>query len=131
MDKSSVAEQANIVFKNHPEVKLAYLFGSVATGNTGPLSDYDFAVYLSSRDARTVFAIKSVLLQELSIALKTDNLDIVVLDTAESPELKYAVITEGLLIMDRDEFRVLVEPRILNEYFDFAMTLRRYNLTTA
>jgi len=34
------------IFKGYSEVKLVYLFGSRASGKTGPLSDYDFAIYI-------------------------------------------------------------------------------------
>ena len=33
------------IFKDYPEIKLVYFFGSKARGEGGPLSDYDFAVY--------------------------------------------------------------------------------------
>ena len=42
------------VFKSIPEVKLAYFFGSRATGDDGPASDYDFAVYLDEHDAKKI-----------------------------------------------------------------------------
>lgn len=34
------------IFKLSPQVKLVYFFGSKATGKSGPLSDYDFAIFL-------------------------------------------------------------------------------------
>ena len=119
------------IFESHPEVKLAYLFGSTARGNRGPMSDYDFAVFLNEKDKREIARIRFQLMDELSRALGTDKVDIVMLDSAVSPELKYNILQEGKLIFEREPFRVLVEPRILNEYFDFNLLLRRHGLTAA
>ena len=119
------------IFESHPEVKLVYLFGSTARGNRGPMSDYDFAVFLDEKDKREIARIRFQLMDELSRALGTDKVDIVMLDSAVSPELKYNILQEGKLIFEREPFRVLVEPRILNEYFDFNLLLRRHGLTAA
>jgi len=117
------------VFRAHPAIKLAYLFGSRATGGTGPLSDYDFALYGDERNNIALFELKTQLHNELAAALKTDRVDVVMLNLAESPELKYAAVREGRLIYEVEPFRVLVEPRIMNEYFDFHEMLKRHALT--
>jgi predicted nucleotidyltransferase len=119
------------VFESHPEVKLVYHFGSTARGNEGPMSDYDFAVFLGERDTREVALIRFQLMDELSRALMTDKVDVVMLDSVESPELKYNILQEGKLIFEREPYRILVEPRILNEYFDFYLILKRHGLTMA
>jgi predicted nucleotidyltransferase len=95
------------------------------------MSDYDFAVFLGEKDKREIARIRFQLMDELSRALGTDKVDVVMLDSAESPELKYNILQEGKLIFEREPFRVLVEPRILNEYFDFHFTLKRHGLTSA
>jgi len=46
------------------------------------------------------------------------------------PEMKYAIITEGILLYEKEPYRVIVEPRILNEYFDFRIMLKRHGLTS-
>lgn len=119
------------IFSSHPEVKLVYFFGSRAVNNAGPLSDYDFAVYLDEKNPKKQFKIKIRLIKEIERLLKTEKIDVVVLNSADKPELKYAIIHEGQLIYEQEPFRVLVEPKILNEYFDFIMMLRRYHLTRA
>lgn len=119
------------VFEADKEVKLAYLFGSRASGETGPLSDYDFAVYLDSKDSKRNFNKKIELQNNISKILKTDNVDIVVLDNTKAPELKYSIITIGKLIKEVEPFKLIVEPQIMNEYFDFHAGLLRYNLTSA
>jgi len=117
------------IFKLYPEIKLVYLFGSRVSGKTGPLSDYDFAVYLNEKDKKKISKIRLELLDKISRALKTDNIDVVVLNTVESPELKYNIIKEGKLILEKEPYKVLVEPKILTEYFDFRFLLLKYNLT--
>lgn len=112
-----------------PEVKLAYLFGSRARGDAGPLADYDFAVYLDEPDAVKRFDLKLRLMGVLTRKLKTDRVDVCVLNDIRAPELKYEVLRDGILFLEREPFKVLVEPRILNEYFDFHYSLVKNGLT--
>lgn len=119
------------VFEKYQEVKLVYLFGSTARDDCGPLSDYDFAVFLGEKDKKEIARIHFQLMDEISRTLGTDKVDIVILDSAESPELKYNILQEGKLIFEREPYRVLVEPKILNEYFDFHLALKRHGLTRA
>jgi predicted nucleotidyltransferase len=111
------------------QLKLVYLFGSQATGKTGPLSDYDFAVYLDEKEPKKRFDTRLKLIAEISEIFKTDKVDICVLNDIEGPELKYNIIKEGIVIFEKEPFKIIVEPRILNEYFDFYAGLKRYNLT--
>ncbi|MBI3592560.1 MAG: nucleotidyltransferase domain-containing protein [Nitrospirae bacterium] len=124
-------KKLNSVFKSYPEIKLVYLFGSRAVCKESLLSDYDFAVYLDTKDKNRMYEIKFELFDKVSRLLKTDKIDIVILNLTEAPELKYLIIKEGKLIFERKPFKVIVEPHILNEYFDFQRGLLRYNLTGA
>ena len=126
-----VVEGLKQVFEACKEVKLAYLFGSRAQGTAGPLSDHDFAVYLDERDPKRAVEIRLELLDELQRRLKTDKVEVVALNLAESPELKYNIIVTGTLLYEEEPYKVLVEPRILNEYFDFHEMLKRHDLTKA
>ncbi|MEK7673266.1 MAG: nucleotidyltransferase domain-containing protein [Patescibacteria group bacterium] len=117
------------IFSGFPAVKLVYFFGSRARNDFGPLSDYDFAVYIEEANSKKRFNIKLDLFAELSLLLKTDKVDIVILNDQISPELKYNIINEGKLIYEKEPYRVLVEPRVLNEYFDFHESLVRNGLT--
>jgi len=112
-------------------VKLVYVFGSSATGTRGSMSDYDFGVYIDSRDSRQSHEIKFDLLDKIGRALATNAIDIVLLNMVKAPEIKYEIIKEGVIIFERDDYRVLIEPAVLNEYFDFRQILRRHNLTKA
>lgn len=124
-------EQLIVIFDNYSEIKLVYLFGSQATGKTGPMSDYDFAVYFDEQNKIKMFDLKFKLQAEISRMLGTDKVDLVVLNTTESPELEYNIIKEGKIIYEKEPFRVLIEPQILNRYFDFYYLLNKYNLTKA
>lgn len=117
------------VFKQYPQVKLVYFFGSKATGKAGPLSDYDFAVLLDEEGAQKRFKIRIEILIKLSEVLKTDDIDLIVLNDAKSPELKFSIIKDGKIIYEKEPYKILLEPKILNEYFDFMDGLRRYGLT--
>lgn len=120
-----------LIFKSFPEIKLVYFFGSQVAGKTGPLSDYDFAFYLKSENGQKMLETKFVLQDKISRLLKTNEIDIVILNLTESPELKYQIIKEGKLIFEKEPYKVLVEPKILNEYFDFHSFLLQHNLTKA
>ena len=125
----SVREKLNRIFLRYPRIKLVYQFGSRATGEVGPLSDYDFAIYLDEKDPKKMFDTKLELMDQLSRTLGTDKVDIAILNLSEMPEFKFNIIKEGILIYEEEPFRVIVEPKILNEYFDFKLILSRYGLT--
>ncbi len=114
------------IITSHPEIKLAYLFGSQATGNTGPMSDYDFAIYIEPKE---MYKLQYPLIGELCSALKTNAVDVTLLNDPGSPELKYAIISEGIILYEEEPYRLLLEPLILNDYFDFRDGLRKYGLT--
>ena len=120
-----------LIFRTYSAIKLVYFFGSKATGKEGPLSDYDFAIYLDEKDKKKIFDIKFTLMDKISRLFKTDKVDIVILNLTESPELKYNIITKGRLIYENEPYRLIVEPKILNEYFDFRHLLLKYHLTKA
>jgi len=119
----------NSIFKLHPKIKLVYFFGSKAKRKAGPLSDYDFAFYVEEKDKKRIFELQLKLIKDLTRFLKTDKVDILMLNLIEGPELKYNIIKEGKLIYEKEPYKVLIEPRILNEYFDFRMSLLKYKLT--
>ncbi len=131
MNKQEIIKKVKPIFESNSAIKLAYLFGSQANGNTGPMSDYDFAVYLDEKDKNKMFEIKLELMGKLSLVLKSDNIDVVVLNLTESPELKYDIIKNGILILEKEPYKVIVEPKILNKYFDFRQIMSKFDLATA
>lgn len=69
------------------------------------------------------------LMDKLSRILASNKIDVCILNDLKSPELKYTIIKNGNLLYEKEPFKLLVEPRILNEYFDFHYLLAKYNLT--
>jgi len=126
-----IKDKLSDVFNAEPAVGLVYLFGSQASGKTGPQSDYDFGIYFMENDpikrGRMVFYFSS----EISRILATDKVDVHSINDIESPELKYQIISGGKIIFEREPNRLLLEPRVFNEYFDFIYLLKKYNLTRA
>ncbi len=125
----SISDKLKLLLESFPEIKLVYLFGSRARKEEGALSDYDFAMYIEEVDSEKIFDIKLKLFAKMSKLLKTDSIDILILNSSCPPELKYFAITEGISIYEVEPYRVKVEPQILNEYFDFHIMLKKYNLT--
>jgi len=117
------------IFESNCCIKLVYLFGSRINGKLGPLSDYDFGIFLDGLDTEQMYETKINLQYKISRLLKTDQVDIVILNLTESPELKYNIIAKSRLIYLVKPFKLLIEPRILNEYFDFREMLLKHNLT--
>lgn len=116
------------IFSKFPQIKLAYFFGSRATGNYGPMSDYDFAFYLEEKDAMKRFDIRLKLDAAISNFLKTNEVDIVILNDSTMPELNYEIIN-GKLIYEKEPYRVVVEPQVIDKYIDFSDLLLKYGLT--
>ena len=118
-------------FKTVPYLKLVYFFGSRARKDAGPMSDYDFAVYFDGIGRSKMFDLHLEILGEINSILKSDNVDVVVLNTADSPLLKYLVISEGQILLEKQPYKIVVECQIMNEYFDHKKTLMIYHLTKA
>jgi uncharacterized protein len=105
----------------------AYLFGSRARGQSGPLSDFDIAVQ-SRRglSARKRFELKLTLISRLSKLLKTDAVDVVLLEEA-TPLLAHRILKEGqVLYCSNPKLRVQKEFEVLTTYLDFHDDLNLY-----
>ena len=103
----------------HPKVLFSYLFGSLAKGNPLPLSDVDIAVYL----ADTLYGTNDKLdiLGKLMGILQTDEIDLVVLNTAGLP-LVMNILKSKKIIVDKDPFtRHIFESLSMRKYFDFSV----------
>lgn len=109
-------------FAGQRKVRLAYLFGSHGKGTEGPLSDIDIAVFLDnnlSKHERQETQLE--LLSEISSIVKTDRLDLVVMNDCPI-DLNYEIIKHGRILNIKDEGeKVDIESMILSRYLD-----RRY-----
>ena len=124
MDEELTAQDKKLVeyFLSQEQVKLAYRFGSLVAGRAGPLSDIDLGVLLEdSLSKRERFKLHLKLLDELTAILRTDKIDLVIMNDAPLA-LTYEIIKANysLLVRDRSE-KIAFEHGILSQYLD-----RRY-----
>lgn len=119
----------NNLFSRYEEIKLVYLFGSQAIKKATPLSDYDFALYL---DEKTTLLRKKDLIFDLSFRLssilRSNKIDLIILNDSLSPLLKFNIVNDGKLIYEKTPYKLLVEPQIFDQYFDFKVFQKTYNL---
>lgn len=105
--------------ESHPGVVFSYLFGGLASGPPAPLSDVDIAVYLS--DAGRASEDKLEILGNLTDILQTDEIDLVILNTAELT-LAMNALKKRRIIVDKDPFaRHRFESLTMRKYFDFSI----------
>lgn len=119
------------LFEANKKVALVYLFGSQATNSADNRSDFDFAIYFDESDVIERSNRLFVLATDIAKILNTDAIDAHSLNDIEAPVLRYTIISEGKLLFEREPFKVIMEPLILNMYFDFVYLLKKYNLTQA
>lgn len=106
------------VLARDERVDCAWLFGSVARGEAGPLSDVDVAVLLSLSVAPEARMDVAAALWE-ALERRCPRVDLVILEEAP-PALRHRVFRDGILLVERDERRrVAFESRAIQEYLDF------------
>lgn len=110
------------VFEKHKDkVFFAYLFGSSVSNETIPSSDIDIAVFLSTYSAPdSAFDLKLDLYADFCRALKRNDVDVVVLNSAVNIILLDDIVRHGLVIFDRNpEKRELFELEVIHSALDF------------
>lgn len=113
-----ILRELHSFFRREEPVVVAYLFGSVAKGATGRLSDVDVAVLLSKGYDLTL-DYRLYLMGKLAKIVGRDT-DVVMLNEVP-PLLRYEVIKHGRVLYCRDEGeRVAFEERTLDEYLDMS-----------
>lgn len=112
-------DELRCFFESEPDISFAYIFGSQALGNAGPLSDIDIAVFLDKSFAETHYLDKqSEVLGRLTTFLRTNKVDLIILN--EAPLLlAHRVLKNGTAVFCRDTVqRVRFETRIVRDYLD-------------
>jgi len=102
-------EDSNIIF--------AYLFGGLAREKRRPLSDVDLGIYVTNTKRLNFLSLFS----KISQILGTDEIDLVVLNSAP---ISFAgrILLKRKILIDKDPFlRHQYESRILREFFDFTI----------
>jgi len=82
------------------DVLVAYLFGSVARGKSGPLSDVDVAVLLHPES--DVWDRRLGLLTAISEVVGSEKADVTILNDAPV-DLGYRVLRDGVILFCRDD----------------------------
>ena len=105
--------------EDNPKTVFAYLFGGLAKRAPSPLSDVDIAVYLA--DNLYFKDDKLNILGNLMNILQTDEIDLIILNTAGLP-LVINVLKNKRIIVDKDPFaRHIFESLSMRKYFDFSI----------
>ena len=124
-DLDSLIQALVTAWREDPEIAAVYLFGSRAGSRPGPRSDVDLAIVLhEGLDKATRWRKRLDLTVDACRRLRTDAVDLIVLEDAPTV-LGHRVLANGVLLSDREpRRRVQVAERILRQYLDEAY-LRR------
>jgi len=108
------------------EVVAAYLFGSHARGEADARSDVDIALLLRP-DLPDLAHLTLTLDWEVCDVLGTDEVDVIILNTAPL-EARFEILRTGRLIHSNDEaFRTEWEVRTMSAWWDFRKVLDLYD----
>ncbi|MEN2994060.1 MAG: nucleotidyltransferase domain-containing protein [Thermodesulfovibrio sp.] len=103
--------------QNKLQIEFAYLFGSYAKGGYTSKSDIDVAVYFASNPSLDIELSLHVFLTR---KLKTDRIDLLVLNRVKNLILLEEVVRQGKLIYDRNPtLRKLFEYKTIHDCIDF------------
>ena len=105
------------------DIIFAYLFGSYAKGNQTHLSDIDIAVYI--KYDKLVFENNLQILSGLTKRLKTDDIDLVILNKAPISLLTKILATKFILIDKDPPVRHAFESLNMRMGFDFSFFEKR------
>ena len=105
------------LFREFGSIEFAYLFGGLAKGSFSPLSDIDIAVYF--QDGTDVSKETLALLGELNDFLRTDEIDLVALNTAQVSLVGRILMQKKLLFCRNDFLRHSFESLCFRKFFDF------------
>lgn len=90
------------IAETYPQILAIYLFGSAASGNTGPLSDIDLGIFLTEEISSDC---QLQLEAQICSALKTDKVDIVFLNKIPL-DAAYSIIKDGVCLYDKDRAKL-------------------------
>ena len=109
--------QTENYLKARKDIAFAYLFGSVAENRATHLSDIDIAIYVTEGKITDV---RFQILGDLMDILKTDKLDLVILNTAPLTLKMKILQTRRILADNVPHVRHTFESHTMRTYFDFS-----------
>lgn len=122
-------EKLKDIFKDYPYIASAYLFGSHATGRTGPMSDVDIAILLKAKapEGRELLHEEDFLAYRIQDSLQVKEVDLIKLN-GKGLIFVHNVLKTCKLIYDADpDFRIRFTAKVISDYCDFEPTLRFMN----
>ncbi|MDQ1275305.1 MAG: uncharacterized protein QG610_878 [Euryarchaeota archaeon] len=125
-DLEQLEQKLREFFSKVENVTLAYLFGSTVRGESNCLSDIDIAVLFDD----TLLLMENLdfqleLIGKLTEFLKTDNVDLVVLNDS-TLLLTYNIIRDGIILKSDEPLRVKFETKIMSRYLDERYHIERH-----
>ncbi|HRR96805.1 MAG TPA: nucleotidyltransferase domain-containing protein [Candidatus Ratteibacteria bacterium] len=115
-------------FQKHPEIEVAYVFGSVAQEKDNVLSDIDIGIIIDKgqiNEQSYRYGYKAEILTDLIKLLKTNNIDLVILNDANTL-LKHRVLYFGKVIYSKNEKnRIQFQVNTINKYADFRQFIKQ------
>ena len=125
-DLEQLEQKLREFFSKVEGVTLAYLFGSTSRREANRLSDIDIAVLFDDTLLqKEAFDLQLELIGELTGLLKTNNVDLVIIN--DSPLLlTYNIIREGIILKSDEPVRVKFETKIMSRYLDERYHIQRH-----
>ena len=109
-------------FQRQAEIEIAYIFGSIARGTESALSDIDIAILIDDQqinEDKFRYGYKAEILADLMKILKKNNVDLVILNEANTL-LRHRVLYHGKLICSKNEKkRIEFQTNTIDKYIDF------------
>jgi len=121
MNKNEIINNLIPVLNKYEQgVLFAYLFGSTARAVSAASGDIDIAVFFVKGTLESYLETKLSLHADLCRALKRNDVDIVVLNTATNLMLLDEITRTGIVLHDRDpDMRMDFELGVLHRSLDF------------
>lgn len=115
-----------VLRKYTDEVVAVYLFGSWAKGDAAQLSDVDIAILAEERDHANLFDLRVRLYADLCRALKRNDIDLLILNTASNLIIKDEIVRNGIVIFDNNPpARQAFEVNVIHSCIDFMQQRRK------
>jgi len=129
MEKLSKEIKENIIKTlDKSSARFAVLFGSAASGRMVKTSDIDIAVFLDPAKNKSERFDEQCEISGRLDGVGGRKIDVVCLNDVRSIPLKFSIIKEGDLLLERDEkSRLDFEFRTMTDYYNFSAFISEYN----